>query len=195
MGDPQEVNAIAEFFCKDRKTPLLIGSVKSNMGHSEPASGLCSIAKMVVAMERGVIPGNLHYKEPNKDIPALSDGRIRVVDRNTPWEGGLVAVNSFGFGGANAHVILESERGERPPPAAYPVPRLVLASGRTEEAAAELLALAAEHPADAELHALLDAVHAQHIPGHGYRGFRLLADPPIEEITVSPQGQTEVSPS
>lgn len=78
MGDPQEVNAIAEFFCKGRKTPLLLGSVKSNMGHSEPASGLCSIAKMVVAMEHGVIPGNLHYKSPNPDIPALSDGRIKV---------------------------------------------------------------------------------------------------------------------
>lgn len=49
------------------------------MGHSEPASGLCSIAKVVVAMERGCIPANLHYKEPNPDIPALSDGRIKVI--------------------------------------------------------------------------------------------------------------------
>ncbi|CAH0729423.1 unnamed protein product, partial [Brenthis ino] len=189
VGDPQEVNAIADFFCKDRKTPLLLGSVKSNMGHSEPASGLCSIAKVVVAMERGSIPANLHYKEPNKDIPALSDGRIKVVDRNTPWDGGLVAVNSFGFGGANAHVILESEKGARPPPAAYTAPRLVLASGRTEAAVRELLALAAEHPRDAELHALLDAVHAHNIPGHGYRGFRLLDDTPIEEIMEVESGE------
>lgn len=78
MGDPQEVNAIAELFCKDRSTPLLLGSVKSNMGHSEPASGLCSIAKVIVAMERGVLPANLHYSTPNPDIPALSDGRIQV---------------------------------------------------------------------------------------------------------------------
>ncbi|CAH2091553.1 unnamed protein product [Euphydryas editha] len=188
VGDPQEVNAIADLFCKDRKGPLLLGSVKSNMGHSEPASGLCSIAKVVVAMERGCIPANLHYKEPNADIPALSDGRIKVVDRNTPFEGGLVAVNSFGFGGANAHVILESERSGRPAPAAYAVPRLVLASGRTEDAARELLALAAEHPRDAELHALLDAVHARHVPGHTFRGFRLLADPPVEEIAEVESG-------
>lgn len=78
MGDPQEVNAIAELFCKGRKGPLLLGSVKSNMGHSEPASGLCSVAKVVVAMERGIIPTNLHYKNPNPDIPALNDGRIQV---------------------------------------------------------------------------------------------------------------------
>lgn len=72
------MNAIAELFCANRSTPLLLGSVKSNMGHSEPASGLCSIAKVVVAMEHGIIPGNLHYREPNPDIPALSDGRIKV---------------------------------------------------------------------------------------------------------------------
>ncbi|XP_038206276.1 fatty acid synthase-like [Zerene cesonia] len=182
VGDPQEVNAIAEFFCRERQTPLLLGSVKSNMGHSEPASGLCSIAKVLVAMERGRIPANLHYQAPNPDIPALSDGRIKVVDRNTEWDGGLVAVNSFGFGGANAHVILESE--ERRPRAAaqYALPRLVLASGRTEEAVQELLELAAENAQDAGLHALLDAVHAQNIPGHAHRGYRLLQDPPAQEI-------------
>ncbi|KAI8423485.1 hypothetical protein MSG28_012601 [Choristoneura fumiferana] len=188
-GDPEEVNAIAELFCEGRTTPLLIGSVKSNMGHSEPASGLCSIAKMVVSMERGIIPANLHYRTPNPDIPSLSNGRIKVVDRNTPWQGGLVAINSLGFGGANAHVILESQGGERPPPASYPAPRLVLASGRTEAAVMRLLKLAADHPRDAELHALLDAVHARAIPRHSHRGFTVLtkeriASPVTETIKV-----------
>ncbi|XP_052754570.1 fatty acid synthase [Galleria mellonella] len=192
VGDPQEVNAIAELFCKDRKTPLLLGSVKSNMGHSEPASGLCSIAKVLIAMEKGVIPGNLHYKTPNPDIPALSDGRIKVVDRNTPWEGGLVAVNSFGFGGANAHVILESDGAEAEAAAvrgADALPRLVLASGRTEPAVRALLQLAAEHAAHAPLHALLDAVHARAVPGHAHRGYRVLADPPVEEIIELESGE------
>jgi len=138
VGDPQEVNSIADFFCAGRKTPLLIGSVKSNMGHAEPASGVASLAKVIIAMESGVIPGNLHFKEPNKDIPALSDGRLKVVDKNTPWKGGLVAINSFGFGGANAHVVLRSNTIEKVP--AKPVtpgdgiPRLVTVSGRTSEA-------------------------------------------------------------
>lgn len=78
VGDPQEANAIADVFCKDRNTPLLVGSVKSNMGHSEPASGLCSVAKVLIAMESGVIPPNLHYQDPNPDIPALSDGKLQV---------------------------------------------------------------------------------------------------------------------
>lgn len=104
VGDPQEVNSITDFFCKDRKTPLLMGSVKSNMGHSEPASGVCSIAKVLLAMEAGVIPANLHYKSPNPDLYGIVDGRIKVVDTNTPWNGGIIGLNSFGFGGANAHV-------------------------------------------------------------------------------------------
>ncbi|XP_059050780.1 fatty acid synthase-like [Achroia grisella] len=185
VGDPQEVNAIAELFCKDRKTPLLLGSVKSNMGHSEPASGLCSITKVLIAMEKGVIPGNLHFKSPNPDIPALSDGRLKVVNRNTTWEGGLVAVNSFGFGGANAHVILESERahGKRESARApYALPRLVVASGRTEPAVRALLEHAAEHASNADLHALLDAVHARAVPGHAHRGYAVLTDPPLQEI-------------
>lgn len=56
----------------------MIGSVKSNMGHSEPASGLCSIAKLLIGMEAGVLPGNLHFSDPNPDIPALLDGRLKV---------------------------------------------------------------------------------------------------------------------
>lgn len=48
------------------------------MGHSEPASGLCSIAKVIIAMETGVIPQNLHFKDPNTDIPGLIDGRLQV---------------------------------------------------------------------------------------------------------------------
>lgn len=119
----------------------------------------------------------------------LTKLRAQVVDVNTPWAGGLVAVNSFGFGGANAHIILESERGpvkrQRAQPLGGPVPRLVLASGRTEEAVAELLRLAQEHAGDADLHALLDAVHAHNIPGHAHRGYALLTDEPVEEIFVS----------
>jgi fatty acid synthase len=78
VGDPQEMNSITDVFCKTRPGTLLVGSVKSNMGHSEPASGLCSLAKLVIAMERGSIPANLHFKEPNTDIPGLVDGRLEV---------------------------------------------------------------------------------------------------------------------
>lgn len=83
-GDPEEANAITDVFCASRTAdnPLLIGSVKSNMGHPEPASGLAGVTKVLLAMQHGVLPGNLHYKKPNPDIPALIDGRLKVEWRH-----------------------------------------------------------------------------------------------------------------
>lgn len=176
VGDPQEVNSIANFFCKNRKEPLLIGSVKSNMGHSEPASGLCSIAKIVIAMEQGLIPANLHFKSPNTDIPALLDGRLKVVAKHEPFSGGCVAVNSFGFGGANAHVILRSNPKPKTTWPPGPLPRLVTVSGRTEDAVNHFLDKLEANKNDEELLALVDEVHRANIPGHSYRGYALLGE-------------------
>ncbi|XP_076288350.1 fatty acid synthase 1 [Lasioglossum baleicum] len=193
VGDPQEINSIANLFCKGRKTPLLIGSVKSNLGHSEPASGICSMAKLLIAMEAGVIPGNLHFKNPNTDIPSLHDGSIQVVDKNTPWKGGLVALNSFGFGGANAHIVLRSN----PKPKLSPVldskiPKLVAVSGRTEEAVQVLLDKAKEYEKDDEFIALYHDTYALNIPGHLHRGYSVLGSAGAEEI--SPVNTSEKRP-
>jgi fatty acid synthase len=78
VGDPEELAAVDQVFCKGRQTPLLIGSVKSNMGHSEPASGLCSVAKVLIAMEHGLIPPNLHFSNPRQDVEGLLAGRFKV---------------------------------------------------------------------------------------------------------------------
>ncbi|KAK2153659.1 hypothetical protein LSH36_290g03081 [Paralvinella palmiformis] len=97
-GDPQELNSIVEVFCcKGRQGPLLVGSTKSNMGHPEPASGLAALAKVLISMEEGYIPANLHFQEPNASIDGLTDGRLRVVSECTKWSGGYVGINSFGF--------------------------------------------------------------------------------------------------
>ena len=81
-GDPEELNAITSVFCDKRSLesgPLLVGSVKSNMGHPEPASGLCGVTKVLLAMQHGLLPPNLHFNTPNPDIPALLDGRLKVI--------------------------------------------------------------------------------------------------------------------
>ncbi|XP_063240366.1 fatty acid synthase isoform X2 [Bacillus rossius redtenbacheri] len=174
VGDPQEVNSIADVFCKNRAAPLLIGSVKSNMGHSEPASGLCSLAKVLIAMESGVIPPNLHFRSPNPDIPALLDGRLQVVDKPMPWNGGLVAVNSFGFGGANAHVLLRSNPKPKAPAIQDNIPRLVTFSGRTEAGLDACLQKIEKLPRDDELISLLHDIHSNNITGHCYRGYTVL---------------------
>jgi fatty acid synthase len=86
VGDSEELNAVDHVFCKGRKTPLLIGSVKSNMGHPEPVSGLCSITKVVIAMENGVIPANLNFSKPNEDVEGMVMGRLKVHTRPTSVE-------------------------------------------------------------------------------------------------------------
>lgn len=106
-GDAEEGAAIAEFFCKNRNTSLLVGSVKSNMGHAEPASGLASLVKVLLAMETGILPPNLHFNVPNNEIAALKNNIFQVVTKPTKWNGGIVGINSFGFGGSNVHLILK----------------------------------------------------------------------------------------
>nr|CAD7589404.1 unnamed protein product [Timema genevievae] len=183
VGDPQEVNSIADVFCKNRNTPLLIGSVKSNMGHSEPASGLCSIAKVLIAMEAGVIPPNLHFRAPNPDIAALNDGRLQVVNKPLPWNGGLVAVNSFGFGGANAHILLRSNPKPKAPAIQDNIPRVVAVSARTEEGVQHFLEKIESVPRDDDYISLLHEIHSSNIPGHSYRGYTVLgANTPSREI-------------
>ena len=60
-----------------------------------------------------IIPANLHYNEPNEDIPSLIDGTLQVVNQNTTWNGGLIGINSFGVGGSNDHAIFKSNGRER----------------------------------------------------------------------------------
>lgn len=92
-------------------------------------------------METGLIPPNLNYKRPREGVKSLEEGRIKVVTEVTPWEGGYVGINSFGFGGANAHILLESHSKEKINHSAPKddLPRLVLVSGRTDEAVDSIL--------------------------------------------------------
>ena len=99
--------------------------------------GLTGVAKVLIAMERRMLPANLHYTSPNRNVPALLDGRLHVVSENTAWSGGYVGVNSFGFGGSNVHVLLKSPNQQR---SSVPAPdsdenglRLFTLSGRTKE--------------------------------------------------------------
>ncbi|XP_046414517.1 fatty acid synthase [Neodiprion fabricii] len=176
VGDPEEVYALEKVFCPGRTTPLRIGSIKSNLGHSEPASGLCSIAKVIIAMQSGYIPPNLNFKRPREGVTALEDGRIQVITELTPWDGGYVGVNSFGFGGANAHILLESHSKKKinNGQPEDDLPRLVVASGRTEEAVTTILNSLESRATDAEYVSLFHSIHLEEIPGHLYRGYTIL---------------------
>jgi len=111
VGDPIEAHALAEALCKDRPAdaPLPIGSVKTNLGHLETAAGVAGLLKAMLVLEHGQIPPSLHFRTPNPhiDFEAL---KLRVPVGMEPFpqtDGPRIAgVNSFGFGGANAHVLL-----------------------------------------------------------------------------------------
>lgn len=77
-ADATELNAVAEVFCHDRMEPLLVGSVKSNLGHTEAAASMVAMVKALITLDSGIIPPNLHYSQPNPDVPALLSGQLQV---------------------------------------------------------------------------------------------------------------------
>src|SRR5262245_3558955 len=142
VGDPIEARALAAVLSDGRATdePLLIGSVKTNVGHLEPASGLAGLIKAVLVLERRAVPPSLHFERPNPRLPL---DRIRVPTALTPLPGAdgrtpLVGVNSFGFGGSNAHALLApAPWSEEPPVEAANEPCIFPVSARCPEALTE----------------------------------------------------------
>jgi acyl transferase domain-containing protein len=112
LGDPIEVKALGAVLGRDRPTgrPCALGAVKTNIGHLEAAAGIAGLIKVALALEHREIPPNLHFREPNPHIP-FDRLPLRVQTTLGPWpvDSGpaLAGVSSFGFGGTNAHVVLE----------------------------------------------------------------------------------------
>ena len=113
LGDSIELRALASVYGRGREAeqPLLVGSVKTNIGHGEWAAGMASVMKAVLAMRKGLIPAHLHFKEPNPDFD-WTRMPVRITSEQTLWpsRGGeqpLAAVNAFGLSGTNAHVVLK----------------------------------------------------------------------------------------
>ncbi len=119
LGDPIEVNALGAALSdgRDPERPLLIGSVKTNIGHLEAAAGVVGLLKTTLVLQRGEVPANLHLSTLNPMID-WSSMPIAAPQERTPWPNAgsrrIAGVSSFGFSGTNAHIVLE----EAPSPAA-----------------------------------------------------------------------------
>jgi acyl transferase domain-containing protein/acyl carrier protein len=114
VGDPIEAAAIGAAYGKAQKPGdcCVVGSIKSNLGHMESTSGIAGLIKAALSLYHRRIPANLHFEQPNPQIP-FDDLRLRVPQRLESWpdtygQPPRAGVNSFGFGGTNAHVILEA---------------------------------------------------------------------------------------
>ncbi|MGC1740759.1 acyltransferase domain-containing protein [Mycobacterium sp.] len=153
LGDPIEARALGRVLGRARpqSAPLLIGAVKTNLGHLEAAAGMAGFIKAVLSVQRGHIPANLHFEKPNPHIP-FENLRLKVVADPTDWpstgQPRRAGVSSFGFGGTNAHVVLEQASDLVPgastlPRSAGAVATLVV-SGKTEERVASAAGMLAQ---------------------------------------------------
>ncbi|TVL91390.1 type I polyketide synthase [Streptomyces sp. SAJ15] len=138
-GDPVEASALGSVFgpSRDERRPLLVGSVKTNIGHLDAAAGVVGLIKVALAMKHDLLPASLNYAEPHPSIP-MERWRLEVNAATGPWPEGrrLAGVSSFGVGGTNCHLVVAAHPAPEPPqpgpePSA-PVP--VVVSGRSAAA-------------------------------------------------------------
>ena len=186
-GNAEECNALDEIFCSGRTTPLQVGSIVSNMGHAEASSGLCAIAKVILAFENKNIPSNINFSTLNPDIPSLAEGRLQVVTDNNELKGSLISINSFGFGGTNAHALFKANGKEKINGGAPAdnLPRLVTWCGRTEEAVNAVFDDIIKRPLDAEFIGLLHNSQLDSIPANVFRGYGVFAHKPNDKAVCS----------
>ncbi|MGH7063772.1 MAG: type I polyketide synthase, partial [Stellaceae bacterium] len=130
-GDPIEAAAVGQALGRSRSEPLPIGSVKTNIGHLEPASGIAGLLKTALALEHGVLPPSLHCDTPNPRIPfeTLNLRVVREPEAISRGEACCAGVNAFGFGGTNAHAVLAAAPArDAPMPASSAMPPLVISA-------------------------------------------------------------------
>ncbi|KAI5723980.1 hypothetical protein M8J76_013737 [Diaphorina citri] len=195
--DAMECSVLKQVFLKQKKrsSPLLVGSVKSVVGHAEASSALVSVSKALVSLDSGLIPANLNYAEPNPNAEGLKSGEIKVVTETTPLPSPLVGVTSIGLGSSFGHVVLKQH--EKKKEYEYQkyemyrdgLPRMgclalsIAISERTEKGLRQILEEIKSYPADEEFAGLFHEVYKTNVNRHTLRGYVLTPDTSAQDET------------
>ncbi|MEF9907217.1 SDR family NAD(P)-dependent oxidoreductase [Streptomyces sp. P9-A2] len=185
VGDPAEAEAIGRALGRRRRgAPLPIGSVKSNLGHLEPASGMAGLLKAILVLRHRLVPASLHALPLNPRIDFDGLGLAPAVDPVPldPGERAAVGVSAFGFGGANAHAVVTPPPAPRQPeprpvPDGRPLPLVV--SARSAKALKQMTTRMAERLRDTRPDEFYDLAHTSTVrrTAHPHRAAVLAADP------------------
>ncbi|XP_039751985.1 fatty acid synthase-like [Pararge aegeria] len=175
-ADKAELEAIERVHCFNRKEPLFVGSVMSNIGYGGPASGISAITKVILGYHSGLLAGNLNCDSPRTDIAALRDGRLRILtEHHRNFGRAYTAVNGLSITGSNAHVLLYGHfKSKDLSRYKTNIPRLVFLSGRQESSVNKIIQDLKSRSVDPEEIALLHNIHKNRISGHVGRGYILL---------------------
>ncbi len=161
-GDRAEIQALGEALGRKRRQgALLVGSVKTNMGHAEAAAGMAGLIKVILSLQHRTIPPHLHWERSPEgiDMPALGL-RLPLVSEAWPEDAPYAAINSFGFGGTNAHAIIGPPpiRGTSTRPATNTLPSVILLSAPSRShlplQAEALSSSLSEFASDTDIHAI-----------------------------------------
>ncbi|ULP40954.1 type I polyketide synthase [Mycobacterium lentiflavum] len=205
LGDPIEVQAAAAAYGGSRTAdrPLLMGSVKTNIGHTESASGAAGLIKVVLSLQHELLPQSLHFDTPSPHIP-WDSLPVRVVRESTPWQANgrprRAGVSSFGFTGTNAHVLIEEAPTRTGSPAEDPAPdaaavdtgevNVLALSARSPEA---LLALAQRYEAWLSAHPDVDLADVCRTAGMGRSHFEHRAALVVDSVEAARAGLAELA--
>ena len=195
LGDPIEIKALSSVLSKDRPIdqPCKVGSVKTNIGHLESAAGIAGLIKVALSLKFKQIPPSLHFQEPNPYI-RFDQLPLRVQETLEPWPKSiypaLAAVSSFGFGGTNAHAILEEAPARLSSGETRPWQLLIL-SGKSQKALDAITYQLAHHLTKIRDQPLADVAYSLALGRKAFEWRRILVCRAVEDVITAVQKSGE----